>query len=56
MRNLEEYPITMDEIVKCLIETAKAYEAEERIGDMKPILLTKAAEIIMKVSESYEIP
>lgn len=55
MRNLIEYPITMDEIVRCLLDTAKEFEKEERIGDMRPILFAKAAEIIMKVSKATDL-
>jgi hypothetical protein len=41
MRNLKEYPVTLDEIVECL----QAFKAEcdpELVGDMRPTLLDHA--------------
>lgn len=43
MRNLKEYPITDDEVVGFLTELATQFEAEERIGDIRPLLLKYAA-------------
>jgi hypothetical protein len=52
MRNTVEYPITVDEIIRCLdgLITAHQYDAERnnnRVGDMTPLLLTKAKELIL---------
>lgn len=46
MRNLEEHPITYEEIILCLERLSLDLSQEERIGDMRPLLLQKAAEII----------
>lgn len=42
MRNLVEYPITLDEIVECLETYKRQAMDEERIGDMRPVLLDLA--------------
>ena len=51
MRNTVEYPITVDEIIRCLdgLITAHQYNAERKgsVGDMTPLLLTKAKELIL---------
>lgn len=51
MRNLEEYPITNDEIIACLdtLIAEHSYPNKLSVGDMTPILLAKAKEIIKKV-------
>jgi hypothetical protein len=41
MRNLEQYPVTLDEIIDCL-ETFKTECDPELIGDMRPLLLDMA--------------
>lgn len=48
MRNTEKYPITTQEIVSCLLELSDelANQRPLRIGDMRPLLLQKAAEIV----------
>ena len=43
MRNLAEYPIDDDEIIECLKALANELASEERIGDMRPLLLKEAA-------------
>lgn len=42
MRNLNEHPVTHDEIIECLQRYREAALAEGRIGDMRPMLLTAA--------------
>ena len=53
MRNLTAHPITIDEIVSCLREQAKALSDDAlrtgRFGDMRPLLLQEAAKIINRV-------
>ena len=49
MRNLKRYPITPDEIETALLKEAKTMQAEERIGDMRPLLFRAAAKIVMRV-------
>ncbi len=53
MRNLLEYPITKQEIVDCLDDIIASLNygnknAESPIGDMRPLLLAKAKEIILR--------
>lgn len=54
MRNLLEYPITDQEIVECLYNLASKLDAEERIGDMRAVLLTTAGDIVAarKITEA----
>lgn len=57
MRNLMEFPITTDEVVATLRRTAAELSQEERIGDMRPIILEQAAntlEAIAKIVNSWE--
>jgi hypothetical protein len=42
MRNLLVYPVTLDEIVECLERCRDDARAEERCGDMRPMLLNLA--------------
>lgn len=49
MRNLPQYPVTTAEIEECLRDLAAELSAEGGIGDMRPILLTKAAQIISRL-------
>ncbi len=49
MRNTKEYPITRDEIVICLRDLSLELTNDrpmELIGDMRPLLLQKAIDII----------
>lgn len=46
MRNLKQYPVTIDEIQKALNEQADELLKLENIGDMRPYLLRLAARII----------
>jgi hypothetical protein len=50
MRNLIEYPITPEEIQERLLELANDITKEERIGDIRPLILKTAAEVV-KASE-----
>lgn len=49
MRNLKEYPVTTDEIVTFLDILIKkmSYENTGCVGDMRPLLLQKAKEIVV---------
>jgi hypothetical protein len=57
MRNLEQYPITAEEVLKCLNRLKD--EAQERMvrdmvcGDMSPLLLAVAAQIITKYGDEF---
>lgn len=42
MRNLQEYPITTEEIIECLQKYKEDALSEQRVGDMRPLLLTAA--------------
>lgn len=42
MRNLLQYPVTLDEIVECLERLRDREATEKRIGDMTPLLLDMA--------------
>ena len=44
MRNLMEHPITHEEMVSCLHDLSMQLAKEEALGDMRPLLLRKAAE------------
>lgn len=50
MRNLIEYPITIEEVVATLRRTAAELSQEERIGDMRPLILEQAADALEKIS------
>lgn len=47
MRDTERFPIVMREIVACLEEYRAAAIAEERLGDMRPMLLEAAISLMM---------
>lgn len=51
MRNLKQHPITVTEITDCLNSLADQISDLEpkRIGDMRPILLKRAAKLIERV-------
>jgi len=46
MRNLRQYPVTKSEIVECLRKQSEAARNTEIIGDMRPYLIMKAADVI----------
>ena len=48
MRDLRKYPITCDEIVKCLTALAEELDARGQSGDIRPLLLREAARMIRK--------
>jgi hypothetical protein len=54
MRNLKAYPITLDEIEQCLLCLAEELSKDELVGDMRPLLLQKAAEIVGKCAVAAE--
>jgi len=58
MRNLEQYPITLDEMVEACEKGSKAildeWEATPEfmpIGDITPLALTEAAKLLRKMKE-----
>lgn len=57
MRNLEQYPITAEEVLECVNtlkdEVQKRVEIDDICGDMTPLLLTVAAQIIAKYGEDF---
>ena len=56
MRNLRRYPITIQEIVEALQKQADDIAAEERCGDMRPLLFHTAARIIQRAEfTTYDI-
>jgi hypothetical protein len=42
MRNILEYPVTLDEIINCLKQLRDREAAKPLIGDMTPLLLDMA--------------
>jgi hypothetical protein len=46
MRNLHEYPVTKEEILDYLARLQDEVIKEDGIGDMRPLLLAKARQII----------
>lgn len=46
MRDLRTFPVTPDEIERCLLRLADTIGAEGRRGDMRPTLLREAAKIV----------
>ena len=54
-RNLIKYPITREEIIDCLTTLAADIIKEEKVGDMRPSLLTLAAEIIAKRRDNKKV-
>jgi hypothetical protein len=50
MRNLVEYPITHEEIMECLARLSEvlSYDKTGLVGDMRPLLLDRATEIVRK--------
>jgi len=51
MRNLKEFPITKDEIIDCLRQLQEDIIKEDLVGDMRPILLEEAMDIIKPWNE-----
>jgi hypothetical protein len=47
MRNLIEFPITLNEVIECL-ERCKAECNPDLIGDMRPVLLQRAIQIVKR--------
>lgn len=59
MRNLMEYPITTDEIVECLDTLIAGMlhlpnGEDVSFGDMRPLLLAKAKEIVLASVEKSD--
>jgi len=54
MRNTVEYPITKEEIIACLDEFAEQVDRANShlCGDMRPLLLAKAKEIILNATQT----
>lgn len=46
MRNLLQYPVTQEEILESLRRQMLDIRAEERIGDMRPLVLRHTIEIL----------
>lgn len=45
MRNIAEYPITHEEVIKCLKEFQAGLD-HERIGDLRGLMLEKAIHLV----------
>jgi hypothetical protein len=43
MRNLVQYPISLEEEIKTLRSLAEDLESEKKIGDLRPAILRSAA-------------
>lgn len=54
MRNLVQYPITYDEIIECLTEASEDASRMGLIGDMRPLLLKYAADIVRQVPNLHD--
>jgi hypothetical protein len=48
MRDLHRYPITLEEIERCLLTLSDEINKEEAMGDMRPLLLKTAAMIVSR--------
>lgn len=48
MRSLQSHPVTVDEIEQCLNRLADEFRQEGRRGDMRPVLLQRAAVIVRR--------
>lgn len=46
MRNLLQYPVTQEEILESLRSQKRAIEQEQRIGDIRPLILRHTVEIV----------
>jgi hypothetical protein len=51
MRNIVKYPITESEIVECLERLSKEILDEGSCGDIRPLCLKAAAEIVQAAGE-----
>jgi len=48
MRNLAQYPATREEVLALLDELTATFNAEGNVGDMRPLLLSYAREVVRK--------
>ena len=48
MRNLKQYPLTLQEITKCLEDLAQRISDEGFIGDIRPLCLRTAPQIVTR--------
>lgn len=55
MRDLVKHPLTVDELLACLRETSQQINAEQAVGDMRPLLLNVAAMIIISAPEQLKL-
>lgn len=46
MRNLNRHPLTQHEIAKACRDQAEALRTENKIGDVRPMALERAAKIV----------
>lgn len=46
MRDLVQYPVTRAEIVETIKQLADVVDGENRVGDMRPLLLRQAAQYV----------
>lgn len=49
MRNLTQYPITLKEITDCLDQCSADINDDEIVGDMRPLLLRTASQILKRL-------
>jgi len=47
MRNLNEYPITLEEWIETLRSVSKELDKQEICGDIRPIILNQVADYLM---------
>ena len=55
MRNLMAHPVTREEIVNFLRQLSSDFANEMRIGDMRPLLLGIAAQVVGKERDNKAI-
>lgn len=48
MRNLNKHPLTLKEVVNGLREMAAEIAKEEAIGDIRPLILNTAANVVLR--------
>lgn len=46
MRNILEFPVTLTEVIECLQRLEQEALKTDRIGDMTPVLLHRARQIV----------
>lgn len=51
MRNLVQYPIEPEEVIECLTNRIDELTETKSIGDMRPLLLQTAVEVVKKAYE-----